>query len=124
MPRKMTFNGEKYDYLTVSVVTGEKEPEKLSKWQETLAYVLENSDELPFLLDTILKFRKTDELRKSLVRVQIFADLHMSENMEMYQMWKYTAENIETLIYGSLALDKGFTEKKKTKKKSEKKVKE
>ncbi len=124
MPRKMTFNGEKYDYLTVSVVTGEKEPEKLSKWQETLAYVLENPDELPFLLDTILKFKKTDELRKSLVRVQIFADLHMSENMEMYQMWKYTAENIETLIYGSLALDKGFTEKKKPKKKSEKKVKE
>ncbi len=123
MAKKITLNGEKYDYITVSVVTGEKKPEKLNKWQETLAYVLENPDELPFCLDTILKFRKTDELRRSLVRVQIFADLHMSENMEVYQMWKYVSENIETLIYGSLALEKGFEEKKKAKKK-EKKVKE
>ncbi len=121
MARKITLNGEKYDYSVVSVITGEQAPEKLEKWQETLAYVLEHPEELPFYLEKIVKLRKSDKLRLALVRVQVFSDIHMSENMETYQMWKYTAENIEMLLYGSLALEKGFKEKRKEKKKTGKK---
>ncbi len=116
MAKKITLNGEKYDYSAVSVVTGDKRPEKLEKWQEILVHILEYPDDLPFCLENVVKLRKTDKLRLSLVRIQVFADLHMSENMEVYQMWKYVAENIETLLYGALALDKGFKEKKKEKK--------
>ena len=121
MAKKITLNGEKYDYSAVSVVTGEQNPEKLEKWQETFVYVLQHPEELPFYLEKIVKLRKSDKLRLALVRAQIFADIHMSENMEVYQMWKYVAENTEMLLYGSLALEKGFKEKKRKSKKKSKK---
>ncbi len=123
MKKKTDIDGEKYDYTIVSAVTGEKEPKELKEWQRMLAYVAENPEELPFYLEKLMKIRKSRELRLALVRLQIMSDLHMSDNMELYQMCTYVAETIEHLKYGSLALEKGFEEKKQKKSKNAKKKK-
>lgn len=124
MRKKADIDGEKYDYNIISAVTGEKEPREPKEWQKMLAYVAEHPEELPFYLEKLIKIKKSRELRLALVRLQIMSDLHMSENMELYQMCTYVAETIEHLIYGSLALEKGFEEKSHKKNKNTKKKKD
>lgn len=45
-----------------------------------------------------------DRFRFSLVRVQIWADIHRNEDMEKAQNMKYVAQVMEKIIFGSLLM--------------------
>jgi hypothetical protein len=46
-----------------------------------------------------------DRLRFALVRVQIFSDIHRTEDMEQAQKVKYVSQVLEKVIFGSLILE-------------------
>ena len=119
-------DGERYDPRVLVAITGEERPDRLKKWQKLLADVVSDSRQLALRLDEIVSLKKSRGLRLALVRLQIMADLYMSDDMNFYQGWTYVGETVEHLLYGSLALEKGFEDKKdkKPKKKEDKKKKE
>ncbi len=110
-------DGEKYDPRVITAITGGDRPKKLNKWQKLLADIVSDSRQLPLRLNEVVALKKSKELRLALVRLQIMADLYMSDDMNFYQGWTYVGETVEHLIYGGLALEKGFEEKKPKKKK-------
>jgi hypothetical protein len=73
--------------------------------------VLEDVGLLPERLEPI--YRKAiaydddslDRLRFALVRVQIYSDIHRTEDMEKAQKIKYVAQVLEKVIFGSLLLE-------------------
>ncbi|MDK2975349.1 MAG: hypothetical protein PWP08_1720 [Methanofollis sp.] len=50
---------------------------------------------------------EADRLHFGLIRLQIYADVHRYENMELLQQMKYVAQVLEKLIFGSLMLEGG-----------------
>ncbi len=46
-----------------------------------------------------------DRLRFALLRVQIHADIHRNEDMELAQKIKYIAQVLEKVIFGSLLME-------------------
>jgi hypothetical protein len=46
-----------------------------------------------------------DRLRFALLRVQIHADIHRTEDMELAQKIKYIAQVLEKIIFGSLLME-------------------
>jgi hypothetical protein len=94
------------DYLTL--ITGGKDTLSIHK---DIVSSLENLEQFPLLLENI--YRETlaldenalDRLRFSLLRLQVFADIHQYENMEKAQKIKYVAQVLEKVIFGSLMLE-------------------
>ncbi len=117
MARAVEIDGERYDPRVIIAVTGEENPKKLKKWEKLLADIVSDSRQLAMRLDEVVSLKKSKDLRLALVRLQIMADLYMSDDMNFYQGWTYIGETIEHLLYGGLALEKGFEEKKPKKKK-------
>jgi hypothetical protein len=46
-----------------------------------------------------------DRFRFSLIRLQIYADIHRNEDLERAQTIKYTAQVIEKIVFGSLMME-------------------
>ena len=109
-------DGERYDPRVLAAITGNEHPDKLSKWEKLLADIVTDSRQLALRLDEVVALKKSKNLRLALVRLQIMADLYMSDDMNFYQGWTYVGETVEHLLYGGLALEKGFEEKKARKK--------
>jgi hypothetical protein len=124
MTKRVEIEGRRYDQRVITAITGKGTADKLKKWEKLLADIVSDSKQLPLRLNEVVSLKKTKDLRLALVRLQIMADLYMSDDMDFYQGWTYVGETVERLIYGSLALDKGFEEKKPKKKKKDEKKEE
>ncbi len=99
---------KKYSFKTLELLTGKKEID-LEKIPETvliIAEVVDQPDKLPYLLETIesLEIDDMEKFRFVLLRVQIDSQLHMNEDLEMYQKRFYVSIVIEKLLYGELLL--------------------
>lgn len=53
----------------------------------------------------LLEEESLDRLRFGLLRVQIYSDIHRTNDMEMAQKIKYVAQVLEKVIFGSLILE-------------------
>ncbi|TAJ44953.1 hypothetical protein [Methanofollis fontis] len=80
---------------------------------ERIAAAISDISSFPDLIEPIyqetaaLSDDELDRLRFSLIRVQIYADVHRYENMELSQRMKYVAGVLEKMIFGSLMLEGG-----------------
>jgi len=91
-------DGERYDPRVLVAITGKERPEKLKKWEKLLADIVTDSRQLALRLDEVVSLKKSKELRLALVRLQIMADLYMSDDMNFYQGWTYVGETVEHLL--------------------------
>lgn len=72
---------------------------------------LEDLNQLPDRIEPIFRsahqFNETDleRLRFALVRIQIYTDIHSTQDMEKAQRVRYAAQVIERIIFGSLLLE-------------------
>ena len=73
--------------------------------------VLENPLGFPDLLEPIYREAMSldddtlDRFRFSLMRLQIWADIHRNEDLEKAMQIKYVAQVLEKVIYGSLIME-------------------
>lgn len=47
-----------------------------------------------------------DRLRFALVRIQVYSDIHHTEDLEKAQKMKYVSQVLERVIYGTLLLER------------------
>lgn len=94
------------DYL--EILSGQEESLNI---YSSIVQCLENLELLPSLIEPIyreallLTGDGPDRLRFSLVRLQIYADIHRYEDMEKTQKIKYVAQVLEKVIFGGLMLE-------------------
>jgi len=73
--------------------------------------VLENPRAFPDLVEPIyreamnLDDETMDHFRFSLMRLQIYADIHRNEDLEQAMNMKYVAQVLEKVIFGSLIME-------------------
>lgn len=78
-----------------------------------IASAIADTSAFPDLIESIyneanaLSDEEADRLHFALIRLQIYADVHRYENMEVSQRMKYVAQVLEKLIFGSLMLEGG-----------------
>ncbi len=110
----MVNNNKKYSLKTLGLLTGKKEVdiEKVPENVLTIAEVVDDPDELPYLLETIksMEIEDMEKFRFVLLRVQTDSMLHMNEDIERYQKRLYVSQVIEKLLYGELLLAEGKEE--------------
>jgi phage-related minor tail protein len=109
MPPYIEINGKTYHKRTLQLILGKHhiEQETLQPEYQLLAEAIEHPLQLPYLIEQIyrLDIQDEDAYRFALLRVQIDADLRMSEDIPRYQQQKYIAQVIERIIYGNLMLE-------------------
>ena len=72
---------------------------------------LEKFEEFPFLLEPIyreaskLEEEDLDRLRFGLVRLQVYADIHRYEDVEVAQRMRYVGTTLERVLFGRLLLE-------------------
>jgi hypothetical protein len=72
---------------------------------------LENPLGFPDLLEPIYREAMTlddqtlDQFRFSLMRLQLYADIHRNEDLEQAMQIKYVAQVLEKVIFGSLIME-------------------
>jgi hypothetical protein len=90
------------------ILTGKETPLPIYK---TIAAALENPLAFPDLLEPIYREAMTlddetlDRFRFSLMRLQLYADVHRNEDLEQAMHLKYVAQVIEKVVYGSLIME-------------------
>ncbi|MDD2472957.1 MAG: hypothetical protein PHR49_03090 [Methanoculleus sp.] len=95
------------DYSRILAGKGEEPLPIFSK----VVGALENYEKFPFLLEPIfreaaeLEDDDLDRLRFGLVRLQVYADIHRYEDMEVAQRMKYVATILERMLFGRLLLE-------------------
>jgi hypothetical protein len=93
---------------TLGILSGREEP--LSVFSR-IVQALESFEEFPFLLEPIyreamgLDEEDLDRLRFGLIRLQIYADIHRYEDVEVTHRMKYIASILERIIFGGLLLE-------------------
>lgn len=91
------------------LLTGKGEPLTI---YSSIALCLENIEAFPTLLELIyrnamaLDEEKLHQLRFGLLRLQVFADIHRTEDMERAEKIKYISQVLEKVIFGNLMLEK------------------
>lgn len=96
------------DYLRI--LTGK---EKSLPIYKGIVTCLENPLTFPDLVEPIyreamnLDDETLDRFRFSLMRLQIYADLHRNEDLEAAMNIKYVAQVLEKVVYGSLVMEPG-----------------
>jgi len=94
------------DYLRI--LTGKEKPLPIYKGIVTC---LENPLTFPDLIEPIyreamnLDDETLDRFRFSLMRLQLYADLHRNEDLEAAMNIKYVAQVLEKVVYGSLVME-------------------
>ncbi|MFP4609166.1 MAG: hypothetical protein ACLFNY_06260 [Candidatus Aenigmatarchaeota archaeon] len=111
-------NDKKIPRKIIEVLEGEKGEEELREEWIPIAEALKDPEEFPFLLSDILKVKRSRELRRALIRVQINSQLKREENLDLYKKQLFTAETIEILLFQRLRL-KGKKRRRRRKKKIE-----
>jgi hypothetical protein len=95
------------DYLRV--LTGKEKP--LPIYTGIIAS-LENPLVFPDLIEPIYREAMNmdddtlDRFRFSLIRLQLYADIHRNEDLEKAMHIKYVAQVLEKLVYGTLVMER------------------
>lgn len=90
------------------ILVGQADPLSI---YERIVEALKNFEEFPFLLEPVYREAQElgdedrDRLRFALVRLQIYADIHRYEDMEVAQQVKYVSTVLERTIFGKLLLE-------------------
>jgi hypothetical protein len=90
------------------ILAGTEKPLPIYK---AIAAALENPLAFPDLLEPIYREAMTlddetlDRFRFSLMRLQLYADVHRNEDLEQAMHLKYVAQVIEKVVYGSLIME-------------------
>jgi hypothetical protein len=78
---------------------------------DDIAAVLEDVRLFPLMIEKIYRTAMTfdddtlDHLRFALLRVQIYSDIHRTEDMERAQKIKYVTQVLEKIVFGSLMME-------------------
>jgi hypothetical protein len=90
------------------ILTGRETP--LPVYKDVIA-ALENPRAFPDLLEPIyresmkLDDETLDRFRFSLMRLQLYADIHRNEDLEMAMHIKYVAQVLEKVVFGALIME-------------------
>lgn len=94
------------DYLRI--LTGKEQPLPIYKG---VIVALENPLSFPDLLEPIYREAMSldddtlDRFRFSLMRLQLWADIHRNEDLEKAMHIKYVSQVLEKVIFGSLVME-------------------
>ena len=107
----ITVNGENFsaqDLLLLSGADEIKEPTQIKSYILLVARALRNPIRLPWLLKDIFNLCIQEEdqrdMRLCLIRVQVEAELMMTQDIQRYQQRRYVAQVIEILLFNELLL--------------------
>ncbi len=95
------------DYLRV--LTGTEKPLPI---YNGIITCLENPLVFPDLVEPIYREAMTmddetlDRFRFSLIRLQLYSDIHRNENLEKAMHIKYVAQVLEKVVYGTLIMER------------------
>ena len=95
------------DYLRV--LTGTEKPLPI---YTVIISCLENPLVFPDLIEPIYREAMTmddetlDRFRFSLIRLQIYSDIHRNEDLEKAMHIKYVAQMLEKVVYGTLIMER------------------
>jgi hypothetical protein len=90
------------------ILAGKEKPLLIYK---AVVAALESPRSFPDLLEPIYREAMTlddetlDKFRFSLMRLQVYADVHRNEDLEQAMHIKYVAQVIEKVVYGSLIME-------------------
>jgi hypothetical protein len=90
------------------ILAGKEKPLPIYK---AVATALENPRSFPDLVEPIYREAMTlddetlDRFRFSLMRLQIYADVHRNEDLEQAMHIRYVAQVIEKVVFGSLIME-------------------
>jgi hypothetical protein len=93
----------------VRVLIGKEKP--LAIYKGVVA-CLENPQAFPDLLEPIYREAMNldddalDRFRFSLLRLQIYADIHRNEDLERAMQIKYVAQVLEKVVFGTLVMER------------------
>ena len=111
MNNSITINDEKFsaeDLLLLSGVDEIKEPNQIKGYILLVAKALRNPMRLPWLLKDIFNLCIQEEdqrdMRLCLIRVQVEAELMMTQDIQRFQQRRYVAQVIEILLFNELLL--------------------
>ena len=111
MNNSIIINGEKFCAEDLLLLTGEneiKEPERIKNYILLVARALGNPMRLPWFLKDIfslcIKDDEQRDMRLCLIRVQVQAELMMTQDIQRYQQRRYVAQVIEILLFNELLL--------------------
>lgn len=105
MNDKIKIKGEMISQYIVDLINGVKGKKTIDNRFLILARAFEHPRELPFLIEELYDLRDykyADDLRFALVRVQIYCDVNMNQDLEHYQKLNYVSEIIENILFGEL----------------------
>lgn len=90
------------------LLTGEDEVKEPKGYVLLVARALHNPMRLPWLLKGIcnlcIKEEEQSDMRLSLIRVQVDAELKMNQDIQRFQQRRYVAQVIEILLFNDLML--------------------
>lgn len=90
------------------ILSGQEKPLTIYK---AVASALESPRSFPDLVEPIYREAMTlddetlDRFRFSLMRLQIYADIHRNEDLEQAMHIRYVAQVIEKVVFGSLIME-------------------
>jgi hypothetical protein len=104
----VTINGEKFSADDLKLLAGEDEIREPKGFMLLVARALHHPMRLPWFLKDIcalcLKEEDQRDMRLSLIRVQVEAEMRMNEDIQRYQQRRYVAQVIEILLFNDLLL--------------------
>lgn len=108
MNDSITINGENFSVDDLKLLAGEDEVREPKGYILLVARALRNPMRLPWFLKDIcaicLKEDEQREMRLSLIRVQVEAEMRMNEDIQRYQQRRYVTQVIEILLFNELLL--------------------
>lgn len=108
MNDSLTINGELYGADDLKLLMGADEIREPKSYVLLLAKILKNPMRLPWFLKEIcslcMEEQDQREMRLSLIRVQVDAELRMNQDIQRYQQRRYVAQVIEVLLFNDLML--------------------
>ena len=111
MNNSITISGEKFSAEDLQLISGEdeiKQPDQIKGYILLVARALRNPMRLPWLLKDIFNLCIQEEdqrdMRLCLIRVQVEAELMMTQDIQRYQQRRYVAQVIEILLFNELLL--------------------
>lgn len=105
MQNKVEVHGKSYSKDIVEILSGKRGSTKVDKKLLPVLEAIANPNELPFLIGDINALKPTHELRLALIRVQVYSELKMHEDLNLYQKRLYVSQTIEKLLFGELLLE-------------------
>jgi hypothetical protein len=107
----ITLNGEIFSAQDLLLISGADEitdPNQIKNYILLVARALRNPMRLPWLLKDIFNLCIQEEdqrdMRLCLIRVQVEAELMMTQDIQRYQQRRYVAQVIEILLFNELLL--------------------